>query len=147
MLRGSYNARIDEKGRIKIPADFKRGLDEKYGRPDFYVTSIEGDCAHIYPVQVWEGIENKLAELPVMDPMKRKFLTRTNYFGQMQAMDGQGRILIHPVLRNEAALSGELKVVGNLNYLEVWNAERLEAKVRQEMYTIEDHEATARLLR
>lgn len=145
MLRGGYNARIDEKGRIKIPAVFKRFLDEKYGRPDFYVTSIEGDCAHIYPLQVWEEIEAKLAEPPVMDPTKRKFLARTNYYGQMQTIDGQGRILIHPLLRAEAALQGELMIVGNLNYLEVWSAERFRSKIKEETYSTEDHEAMARL--
>jgi MraZ protein len=144
MLRGSYNARIDEKGRIKIPADFKQILDEKYGRPDYYVTSVEGDCAHIYPLQVWEEIESRLAMLPVMEPSKKKFLTRTSYYGQMQTMDGQGRILIHPLLRSEVALQGELMVVGNLTYLEVWSAERVRSKIKEEVYTIEDHEAMAR---
>ncbi len=146
MLRGSYNARIDEKGRFKVPATFKRYLEEKYGSPDFYVTSLEGDCARIYPIREWEEIERKLAEPPVMDPTKKKFLDRTNYWGQMQSVDGQGRILIQPLLRVEANLQGEVMVFGYLSYLEVWSAERFRrARLEERPYTDEDHEAMARL--
>ncbi len=146
MLRGSYNVRIDEKGRFKIPAAFKRHLEERYGRPDVYVTSLDGDCARIYPLQEWEEIERKLAEPPVMDPAKKKFLDRTNYWGQMQAIDGQGRILIQPHLRVDAGLQGEVMVSGYLNFLEVWSVERFRrVRLDERPYTDEDHEAMARL--
>lgn len=144
MLRGSYNARIDDKGRIKIPAAFKRHLDEKYQSQDFYVTSIIGDCAKIYPLAEWEEIERELAKPPKMDLAKKKFLDRTNYYGQMQPMDGQGRILIYPMLRTEAGLSGEVMVFGYLTYLEVWDAERFrQTRLEARPYTDEDHEAMA----
>jgi len=76
------------------------------------VTSLLGDCARIYPLREWEGIENKLSDQPSMIPAARKFLDRANYYGQMQQMDGQGRILIYPMLRNEANLAGEVVVFG-----------------------------------
>jgi MraZ protein len=146
MLRGSYNARVDDKGRIKIPATFKRHLDEKYGRPDFYVTSLYGDCARVYPIQEWEEIENKLDGQPSMIPAVKKFLDRANYYGQMQQMDGQGRILIYPMLRTEAKLSGEVMVFGYLKYLEVWNAENFRrSRLEEQPYTDEDAETLARL--
>ena len=88
MLRGSYSAHMDDKGRIKIPASFKRLLDDSMD--DFYVTSLLGDCARIYPLREWEEIENKLSDQPSMIPAARKFLDRANYYGQMQQMDGQG---------------------------------------------------------
>src|SRR5437660_632969 len=118
MLRGSYTARMDEKGRLKISADFKRYLDQQYERPDFYVTSLSGEYARIYPLKEWEEIENRLALLPSMDPAKRKFLDRTNYYGQLQQLDAQGRLLIHPLLRGAAELLGEVTVLGYLTYLE-----------------------------
>ncbi len=144
MLRGSYNATVDEKGRVKIPADFKRYLDEKYGRPEFYVTSLEGDCARIYPLAEWEEIERELAKPPKMDPAKKKFLDRVNFYGQMQTLDGQGRVLIHTLLRNEAGLAGEVRVCGYLNYIEVWSMERFRARLDDQPFTNEDHEALAR---
>ena len=145
MLRGSYTATIDDKGRIKIPASFKRYLDQHYGNSDFYVTSLDGECARLYPLTEWEEIENKLALLPSMDPVKRKFLDRVNYFGQMQSLDPQGRILIHPLLRSTAELLGEVTVFGYLTYLEIWSADRFRLRLNALPFTDEDAERIARL--
>ena len=146
MLRGSYTARMDEKGRLKVPADFKRYLEERYGQPDFYVTSLSGEYARLYPLREWEEIEIKLATLPTMDPSRRKFLDRANYFGQMQQMDAQSRILIHPFLRETAELLGEVTVFGYLTYLEVWSVERFRRlRLDEQPFTDEDAEAIARL--
>lgn len=146
MLRGSYAAKMDEKGRLKIPASFKRLMDEKYGSADFYVTSLTGECAHVYPLREWEEIENKLAFLPSQDVTKRKFLDRANYYGQMQVMDAQGRIVIHPLLRGEAELLGEVTVLGYLTYLEVWSAERFRrARLAEQPYTDDDAATMAQL--
>ena len=60
MLRGNIPAKVDEKGRLKIPAAFLEKLKEHGER--FYVTSEEGDHARIYPMKFWEQIEEKLAE-------------------------------------------------------------------------------------
>ena len=146
MLRGSYKANIDEKGRVRIPAAFKRYLDEEYGGTDFYVTSVDGECARIYPLREWEAIENKLALLPAMDQTKRKFLDRANYYGQMSSFDGQGRMLIHPLLRATAELLGEVTVFGYLTYLEVWSAERFRRdRLETQPFTDDDAETLARL--
>jgi MraZ protein len=146
MLRGSYTARMDEKGRLKIPAGFKRYLDDKYEGVDYYVTSLTGEYARIYPLQEWGEIENKMALLPTMDPARRKFLDRANYYGQMQQMDAQGRILIPTLLRGSAELLGDVTVLGYLTYLEVWSAERFRRlRLEEQPYTDEDAEAIARL--
>ena len=146
MLRGSVTARMDEKGRLKVPASFKRHLDEKYGRAEFYVTSLDGEYARIYPIQEWEEIERRLGLLPTMDPARRRFLDRANYYGQMQQMDIQGRILIHTPLRSLAELVGEVTVFGYLSYLEVWSAERFRRmRLEEQPFTDEDAEAIARL--
>src|SRR6202451_3910830 len=96
MLRGNYLATVDEKGRLKIPADFLADL-RKSGTK-FYVTSTKGDRAAIYPLKAWEEIEKKLAKLSTHNVAKQKFLSRTNYYGQVVEVDGSGRILIPPVL-------------------------------------------------
>src|SRR5438045_7071936 len=99
MLRGNYTARVDEKGRLKIPTAFRRYIEEKYATAELYITSLTGDCARIYPLPEWESIEQRLALLPSMDPARRKFLDRTNYYGQQATVDGQGRVLQHARLR------------------------------------------------
>jgi MraZ protein len=136
MLRGNIPARVDEKGRLKIPAAF---LEELKGFGDrFYVTSETGDSARIYPIKVWEEIEAKLSRLSSHNRTKEKFLTWTNYYGQVVEIDGQGRILIPPVLREAALMKGEVDVNGNLTYLEVWNHARSLENLKKSQITDDD---------
>jgi len=142
MLRGNYTTRIDEKGRIKIPAAFRDIILQKYGS-EFFVTSLDGDHVRLYPLPEWEKIEQRLAQLPEMDPVKEKFLRVTNFYGRQATMDGQGRILIHPPLRARAELNGEVAVLGYITYLQVWNLEKFEAQLG--IFTKEDAAAIAKL--
>jgi MraZ protein len=144
MLRGNYTARIDAKGRLKVPTTFRRHIQETHGA-EVYVTSLTGESVRIYPLAEWEGIEQRLALLPSMDPARRKFLDRTNYYGQQTTIDGQGRVLIHPLLRKSAAVMGDVAVLGYLNYLEVWELERFQQRLLSDPYTEEDEAAIARL--
>ena len=144
MLRGNYTARIDSKGRLKVPGLFRRYVEEKYGS-QFYVTSLAGECVRIYPMPEWEAIEQRLSLLPSMDPARRKFLDRTNYYGQQSAMDTQGRVLIHPLLRKSAQVVGDVAVLGYLTYLEVWELDKFQQRMLSDPYTEEDESAIARL--
>jgi MraZ protein len=144
MLRGNYTARIDAKGRLKVPTPFRRLIDEKHGA-EFYVTSLTGDNVQIYPLPEWEAIEKRLSLLPSMDPARRKFLDRTNYFGQQQTMDAQGRVLIHPLLRKSSQVVGDVVVLGFLTYLEVWEHDKFQQRLISDPYTEEDEAAIARL--
>ena len=136
MFRGNYPTRVDEKGRLKVPADFKRVIDERYGER-FYITSRDGKVAEVYPFEEWQRIEEKLAKLSNFNPAKKKFLTRTNYFGQVVEMDAQGRLLLPQLLRESAELKGEVAVMGYLNYIEVRNMEAVRAEA-QEPFSTED---------
>ena len=136
MFRGNHPTRVDEKGRLKVPAEFKRVIDEKYAQK-FYITSLDGIVAQVYPFEEWERIEQKLAALSTYNPTKKKFLTRTNYYGQVVEMDGQGRLLVPQILREAAQIRGEVAVLGNLTYLEVRNLEALDKEVK-EPFTDED---------
>jgi len=137
MFRGNHPTRVDEKGRLKVPAEFKHVIDEKYAQK-FYITSLDGVVAQIYPFEEWERIEQKLASLSTFNPTKKKFLTRTNYYGQVVEMDGQGRLLIPQTLREAAHIRGEVAVLGQLTYLEVRNAEALEKEMKEQPFTDED---------
>lgn len=144
MLRGNYTARIDTKGRLKVPTAFRRYVEEKYGL-GFYVTSLSGENVRLYSLPEWEIIEQRLALLPSMDAARRKFLDRANYFGQEAEMDSQGRVLIHPLLRRTAGVMGDVAVLGYLTYLEVWDLERFQQRLVQNPYTEDDEAALARL--
>ena len=132
-LRGNSPAKVDEKGRLKVPAVFLEGLKE-YGT-QFYITSLNGEDARIYPLSVWSDIEDRLAGLPSQHPGKRKFLLRTSYYGQQVEVDGQGRLLLPGVLRESAQLKAEVDVFGQLNYLEVMNHTGVVDKLKNELLT------------
>jgi MraZ protein len=137
MFRGNHPTRVDEKGRLKVPAEFKRVIDEKYGQ-QFYITSLDGKVAQVYPFEEWERIEQKLASLSTFNPTKKKFLDRVNYYGQMVEMDAQGRVLIPQLLRDNAQIKGEVAVLGNLTYLIVRNLELFRKEIEEQAFTAED---------
>jgi MraZ protein len=139
MFRGNHPTRVDEKGRLKVPADFKRVIDEKYGA-QFYITSLDGKSAQVYPFEEWERIEQKLAGLSSFNPTKKKFLTHTNYWGQVVEMDTQGRLLLPQLLRESAQLKGEVAVMGYLSRLEVRSMEQVKREV-EEPFTPDDEKS------
>ncbi len=129
MFRGNHPTRVDEKGRLKLPAEYRRRVDEFYKSNDFYITSKDGKRAELYPLQEWEKIEAKIAAIPSMNPLRKRFLDLTSYWGQMAEMDNQGRLLIHPLLRDAAKVTGEVVVFGLQTYLEVANHEGFKAEL------------------
>ena len=138
-LRGNCPAKVDEKGRLKIPAVFLDALKE-YGT-EFYITSMTGESVRIYPMRVWSEIEDKLAAVPSQNQAKRKFLMRTSYYGQGVELDGQGRVLLPAVLRESAQMKGDVDVFGALNYLEVMNHTRVVDDLKNAPFTDEDFKA------
>ncbi len=143
MLRGSSTARVDGKGRVKIPATFRRLIEEKYGR-ECFVTSYTGHSVRVYPMPVWLEIEKKLSALPSTDPSIARFLNVVSYYGQTASMDAQGRLLIHPLLRQKSGLDGEVSVLGRQTALEIWNRDKLNTHIDSNPLTDQDWEALAR---
>ena len=145
MLRGNIPAKVDDEKeeRLKIPAAFLEELKASGGQ--FYVTSETGDTARIYPMKFWGGIEEKLSKISSYNKAKQKFLDRTNYYGQMVEIDGQDRVLIPAVLREAALMKGEVDVMGQLTYLEVWNHTRFMDNMNKNQMTDEDRKALADL--
>jgi len=140
VFRGTAPASIDNKGRLKVPSAFKSLLESKYGR-ELFLTSLTGECVRVYPMPVWLEIEEKLGRMPSTHPSRLRFLDRVNYFGQAVDLDAQGRVLIPLRLREAATMSGEVDVLGQVNYLDVWNHERLTIRMQREPYTDDDARA------
>jgi MraZ protein len=136
-LRGSSGARIDEKGRLKVPTMFRGVIQDQQG-PDVFVTSLTGECVRIYPMEVWLEVERKLSQMPGSHPARLKFLDRVNYYGQVGELDGQGRVVIPPQLRESAAIVGDVRVFGRIDYLDVWNEERFLQKLQREPWADDD---------
>ena len=142
MLRGNSPAKIDDKGRLKIPNAFRAVIQEEHGR-EVFVTSLSGDSVRIYPMPVWLDIERKLAQAPSTHPARLKFLDRVNFYGQVAEFDQQGRVLIQPRVRESALMTGEVDVLGKYDFLEVWNHDRFLTKLIREPFTDDDARALA----
>jgi len=140
VLRGSTTARIDDKGRLKVPNAFRRLVEQKHGR-EVFLTSLTGEYVRIYPMPVWLELEEKLAAMPSTHPSKLRYLDRINYFGSDGELDMQGRVIIPARLRDAALMSGDVDVLGQVNYLDVWNHERFIAKMQREPFTDDDARA------
>ena len=140
MFRGNAPARIDDKGRLKVPNAFRSLLESKYGR-ELYVTSTTGEFVRVYPMPVWLELEEKLGKMPGGHPSRLRFLDRVSYFGQQSELDVQGRVLIPTRLRESATMNGDVDVLGQFNYLDVWNHDRFVAKMQREPYTDDDARA------
>jgi MraZ protein len=141
-LRGNYTARIDDKGRLKIPNAYRSVIEALHGT-ELFVTSLTGDSVSEYPMPVWMALEERLAKVPTSLPARQKYLDRVNYYGQVAEIDGQGRVVIHPRLRESAAMSGEVDVFGRYDFLEVCNHERFVTTRLGDPYTLEDANALA----
>jgi MraZ protein len=140
VFRGNAPARIDDKGRLKVPNGFRSILESKYGR-ELFLTSLSGEYVRIYPMPVWVELEEKLAHMPTTHPARLRFLDRVNYFGQAAELDGQGRVIIPVRLRESATITGNVDVLGQYNYLDVWNHDRFVTKLQREPYSDDDARA------
>ena len=144
MLRGNSPARIDDKGRLKVPNGFRATIQDTHGR-ELFVTSLTGESVRIYPMPVWLEIERKLAAMPSTHPSRQKFLDRVNFFGQVAELDPQGRVLIQQRLRDMALMIGEVDVLGQQNSLEVWNHARFLARLAAQQFSDDDARALSEL--
>ena len=136
-FRGSSPARIDGKGRLKVPTLFRGVIRDQQGAGVF-VTSLTGECVRIYPMPTWLEVERRLSTMPANHPSRLKFLDRVNYYGQASELDGQGRVVIPTLLRESASIVGGVRVFGRIDYLEVWNEERFARKLEREPWMDDD---------
>jgi MraZ protein len=136
-LMGHSPAKIDEKGRLKVPANFRKIIEDKYGS-ECFITSTDGERALVYPLPVWYDFQTRLAKVPSTSQAKMKLLERVNYFGQVSEIDAQGRVLVPAVLRTVAGISEDVVVIGNQDHLIVWNDERIQKRLTETPLTAED---------
>jgi len=104
-LIGSYSARLDHSGRLKIPEKFRDLIEKFYGQ-DVFVTSLTDEAIQIYPLSVWEEMTSVASEGALhLRPDVRKFLLRVNLKGSHHQIDAKGRDLINQALREKAKLA------------------------------------------
>jgi MraZ protein len=142
-FRGGFPATIDAKGRVKLPARLREQLEGSFGR-EVYICSFFPHELRIYPLPVWQGVEERLLSKPTLKPAVRKLIERVNY-GQLQEMDEQGRVLVPALLREMVEVEGEVVVSGRINHLAVTNRSRAAAFLAEEVLSEDEQHELADL--
>jgi MraZ protein len=142
IFRGSYQASIDDKGRLKLPARLKSQLEGWFGSQVF-VTSLTPYELRVYPLPVWEELEQRYLARPALDPLVQRLLEHANY-GHEAEMDTQGRVLVPALLREIMDVTSEVVVSGRGRFLAVVSRDRAHAELAKP-FTHEELAALAAL--
>lgn len=146
MFRGNHPTKVDEKGRLKLPAAFKQLVDAA-NVTQFYITSMDGECAEIWPLPAWEKREKALVEFSTLNEAVDTYLNVTSYYGHQIEIDNQARVLLPQILRGTAKLDAEVTVFGKLDHLEVRNRENFERSGPGKLMTQEKKQTLADVLK
>jgi MraZ protein len=134
VFKGTYRHRIDAKGRLPVPAAFRRVLGDA---GSVVVTQLDA-CLAVYPPSEWARLESQLAALPAFSkPVKALTRLLASRASDCE-IDVQGRILLPPSLREAATLARDAVVVGVLNRFEVWAPETWDGFVRESERFLDD---------
>lgn len=120
---GSYTHQLDEKGRVSLPASFRReAADQRYVLLEAYAGSLV-----LYPEVEWGKVEERLLELQARNPKARSYVLSVVSTAVEVTPDAQGRILIPAKQKEAAGLDGQVVLVGAVNRVELWEPTRFEA--------------------
>jgi MraZ protein len=142
-FRGGFPATIDAKGRVKLPARLREQLEAAFGR-EVYVCSFFPHELRVYPLPVWETVEERLLSKPGMKPAVLKLIERVNY-GQLIELDDHGRLMVPSLLREMVEVEGEVVVSGRINHLAVTNRARAASFLKEPSLSDEELEELAQL--
>ncbi len=116
MFIGEFQHNIDPKGRVAIPAKFRRSLSG-----GAIITRGLDHCLFVFNKKDWEKLAEKLISLPLAQANSRAFVRLMLSGASDVDVDAQGRILIPDYLRSYAGLKKSAKVIGVYNRMEVWD--------------------------
>ena len=123
---GEYSYSLDTKGRVNIPAKF-RGVLSAENEQSFVITRGMDPCVWVYPIIVWQSIEDELRKLSSLSQVNRSFVRSTVRYASSVQYDKQGRIAISPNLIEYAQLEKEVLILGMVNKIEIWNPKLLDS--------------------
>ncbi len=137
MFQGNCPTRLDEKGRLKIPANFKHVIDKECDG-QFYITSTDGAVIKVYPRAAWEQFKAKVLNGAGSYQKQQKFLELTSYYGQMVEMDTQGRLTVADWLREKFRLAGDVYILGMTDHMQIRLKDELDQKMASAAITLDE---------
>ena len=136
-FKGQYKYTIDSKGRINIPAKFRKAISP-IANETFVMTRGFDGCIDVYPLDEWNNIEERLRKLSKTQKDKRRFVRMLFMNASESQLDKQGRISIPQYLIDLAKIDKEILILGTLDKLEIWNPEKYEEYLRIDNQSYED---------
>ncbi len=119
-FKGSYTHSVDGKGRLNLPAKLR-----KYVSPDnndtYIVTRGFEQCLFVYPLDEWAKVEARLRELSNYNPEHRMFLRNLLEMANEVQLDSQARLMVPSDLREYAKIRGDVRIIGTLDKIELWD--------------------------
>ena len=128
MFRGNTEINIDNKGRFAVPTKYRAMLKEQSGGRVVVTIDTDSPCLLIYPLNVWQVIEEKIQSLPTFNAATRRIQRLLIGHAHECELDAQGRVLLAPVLRKHAQIDKKLMLVGQGKKFEVWSETRWESE-------------------
>lgn len=118
---GKYYYSMDPKGRVMVPSAFRDVLREHHDQKLMITVAPVDQCLHIYPLDEWEKMLEKVSALPKSNRSVKLFLRTVVGSAVETELDKQGRVLVPSSLRTDGDLKGELVIVGVLDKIEIWD--------------------------
>ena len=118
MFLGTHTPRLDDKGRLFLPAKFRDELGD-----GLVITRGQDHCLYVWPVTEFRAITEQMRSAPVTNKRTRDFMRMLFAGASDEKPDKQGRITIPPLLREYARLRRDCVVIGAMNRVEIWDAE------------------------
>jgi MraZ protein len=119
-FKGSYTYAVDEKGRVSLPAKLRKYVSPE-ANETFVVTRGFEKCLFVYPVDEWNKLEGALRNLSSYDPEHRRFIRVLLELASESQLDSQARLSIPQELRDYAEIKDEVRIIGTLDKIELWN--------------------------
>jgi MraZ protein len=130
---GSYTHQIDEKGRLSLPASFRRDGGEE----PLILVHVNADSLTLFPRTVWGEMELRLREMLRRNPKARPYVLKVTANAVEVVPDRQGRILVPARMQKEVGIAGPTLVVGAIDRIELWNPETFDAVTAQAVPDVE----------
>jgi MraZ protein len=122
---GSYLHQIDDKGRLSLPAAFRRDAADA----PLVLLQVHPEALSLYPTAAWSEVEARLREMLRLQPSSRPYVLGITAGATEVTPDKQGRIPIPPRLRESANIDGAALIVGVFDRMEIWSPERFHSVV------------------
>jgi len=100
---------MDRRNKVRIPADFRKSIEEKYGK-DVFVTTLDRKSVSIYPPEEWDKIQDKTREMFSNNPEFGEFFRFVHTLGTLEEIDKRGKVPVNKYLRKAISLDGEIAI-------------------------------------